>query len=137
MIFQSCYKEITQDKSSKLHGHGYLAKYPTRKEVFKDNIEVQKCAEAAAREKEIVFEAQVENLKQQLAYEAEEREREKEEIKRQMQDDLENAKIALREEMKVTLRQEMRQEMLNMLALHKQGTMNQVIFENDFSMFVH
>ena len=53
-----------------------------------------------------------------------------------MQEDLENAKIALREEMKVTLRQEMRQEMLNMLALHKQGTMNQVIFENDMSMFV-
>jgi len=49
MIFQSCYKEITQAKSSKLHGHGYLAKYPTRKELFKDNIEVQKCAEAAAR----------------------------------------------------------------------------------------
>jgi len=53
-----------------------------------------------------------------------------------MQEDLENAKIALREEMKVALRQEMRPEMLNMLALHKQGTMNQVIFENDFSMFV-
>jgi len=41
-----------------------------------------------------------------------------------MQEDLKNAKIALKEEMK--------QEFLNMLAQHKSGTMNQVIFQNNF-----
>jgi hypothetical protein len=41
-----------------------------------------------------------------------------------MQEDLENAKITLKEEMK--------QEFLNMLAQHKEVTMNQVIFQNNF-----
>jgi hypothetical protein len=52
------------------------------------------------------------------------REREKEENRRMMQEDLENAKITLKEEMK--------QEFLNMLAQHKEVTMNQVIFQNNF-----
>ena len=36
MIFQSTYKETTQIKSSKLHGHGYLATYRTRKELERE-----------------------------------------------------------------------------------------------------
>jgi hypothetical protein len=100
MIFQSCYKETTQVKSSKLNGHGYLAKNLTHKELIKENLELHARAQAAAREKSIAFEAEVERLKEQMAQQAEEREREKEENKRRMQDELENAKISLREEMK-------------------------------------
>ena len=70
----------------------------------------------------------IEKLKEQLAHEAAEREREKEENRRKMQEDLENAKIALKEEMK--------QEFLNMLAQHKEGTINQVKFQNNFSSFI-
>ena len=100
MIFQSCYKETTQIKSSRVHGHGYLAKYRTRRELMKENLEVHARAEAAAKEKRIAYEVEVEKLKDQLAHEAAEREREKEENRRQMQEDLENAKIALKKEMK-------------------------------------
>ena len=62
------------------------------------------------REKSIALEAKVDKLKEQIAQEATEREREKEENRR-MQEELENAKTNLREEMK--------QEFLNMLAQHK------------------
>jgi len=119
MIFQSCYKETTQIKSSKLHGHGYLATYRTRRELMKENLEVHARAQAAAREKSIALEAEVDKLKEQIAQEAAEREREKEENRRRMQEELENAKINLREEMK--------QEFLNMLAQHKEGAMIMVL----------
>jgi len=55
MIFQSCYKETTQIKSSKLHGRGYLAKYRTHRELMEENLEVHSRVEAAAREKSIAF----------------------------------------------------------------------------------
>jgi len=73
MIFQSCYKETTQIKSSRVHGHGYLAKYRTRRELMKENLEVHARAEAAAKEKRIAYEVEVEKLKDQLAHEAAER----------------------------------------------------------------
>jgi hypothetical protein len=123
MIFQTCYKETTQIKSSKVHGHGYMAKYRTRRDLMKENLEVHARAEAAAKEKRIAYEIELEKLKEQLAHEAAEREREKEENRRKMQEDLENAK------------NEMKQEFLNMLAQHKEGTMNQVIFHNTFLSF--
>jgi len=61
------FKETIQVKSSKLHGHGYLAKNPTHKELMKENLELHARAQAAAREKSIAFEAEVERLKQQMA----------------------------------------------------------------------
>jgi len=91
MIFQSCYKEVTAVKSSKLHGHGYLSKYRTRKELMKENLEVHARVETATRGKSIAFEAQVENLKEQIAHDAIERERVREEM-RKMQEELEEGK---------------------------------------------
>ena len=120
MIFQSCYKETTQIKSSKLHGRGYLAKYRTRRELMEENLEVHSRVEAAAREKSIAFQAEVEKLKEQIANEVVEREREREEDRRKMQQELEEAKIKIREEMK--------QDMVNMLAHHKEANINMVIF---------
>jgi dynactin complex subunit len=124
MIFQSNYKETTQIKSSKVHGHGYMAKYRTRRELMKENLEVHARAEAAAKEKRIALDSEVEKLKEQLAHEAAEREREKEENRRKMQEDLENTKIAIREELK--------QEFLSMLVQQKEGTAIQVKFQNNF-----
>ena len=86
---------------------------------LKENFEVHARAQAAAREKSIALEAEVDKLKEQIAQEAAEREREKEENRRRMQEELENAKINLREEMK--------QEFLNMLAQHKEGAMVMVL----------
>jgi hypothetical protein len=37
-IFQSTYNNITWCKSSKLHGHGYLVKYPTRRQLMEAEI---------------------------------------------------------------------------------------------------
>ena len=120
MIFQSTYKETTQIKSSKIHGNGYMAKYRTRKELIQENLEVHARVEAAATERNIAFEVEVQQLQEQIANEAAEREREREENRRKMQEDLENAKEIMREQMK--------QELLNMLAQHKEGTLNMVIF---------
>jgi hypothetical protein len=87
---------------------------------MQENLEVHARVEAAARERNIAFEAEVQQLKEQIANEAAEREREREENRRKMQEDLENAKEIMREQMK--------QELLNMLAQHKEGTLNMVIF---------
>jgi len=123
MVFQSSYKETTQIKSSKVHGQGYMAKNRMRRELMKENIEVLARAEAAAKEKSLAFEVEIEKLKEQRAHEAAEREREKEENRRRMQEDLESAKIALKEELK--------QEFLSMLAQQKKATLNQVKFSNN------
>ncbi|XP_066399214.1 uncharacterized protein [Miscanthus floridulus] len=88
------------------------------------NLEVHARAQAAAREKSIALEAEVDKLKEQIAQEAVEREREKEENRR-MQEELENSKINLREEMK--------QEFLNMLAQHKEGAMIMSTLQNNAS----
>ena len=101
-----------------------MAKNRMRRElIMKENIEVLARAKAAAKEKSLAFEVEIEKLKEQRAHEAAEREREKEENRRKMQEDLENAKIALKEELK--------QEFLSMLAQQKEATLNQVKFSNN------
>jgi hypothetical protein len=50
-IFQSTYKNIIGCKSSKLHGHRYLAKYPTRRQLMEVQIEEHADASAAAHQK--------------------------------------------------------------------------------------
>jgi hypothetical protein len=87
---------------------------------MKENLEVHARVEAAAREKSIAFEAQVENLKEQIAHDAADREREREEMRRKMKEELEEAKKQIREEMK--------QDFLKMVAQHKEATLNGVIF---------
>jgi hypothetical protein len=50
-----------------------LAKYRTHKELIKENLEVHARAEAAAKEKRIAYEVEVEKLKEQLVHEAAEK----------------------------------------------------------------
>jgi len=88
---------------------------------MEENLEVHSRVEAAAREKSIAFQVEVEKLKEQIANEAVEREREREEDRKKMQQELEDAKIKIREEMK--------QDMVNMLAHHKEANMNMVNFQ--------
>ena len=40
-IFQKAYKEVTACKSTRLHGNGYLAKNPTRRELLNADHEEQ------------------------------------------------------------------------------------------------
>jgi hypothetical protein len=58
---------------------------------MKENLEVHARVETATRGKSIAFEAQVENLKEQIAHDAIERERVREEM-RKMQEELEEGK---------------------------------------------
>ena len=84
LIFQSTYAEATQTKSSKVHGHGYLAKHRTRTDLLQENVQLLARNEVEANIKENAFREEVARLKAQLANEIEEREREKEESTRRM-----------------------------------------------------
>jgi hypothetical protein len=69
-IFQSTYKNIIGCKSSKLHGHGYLAKYLPRRQLMEAQIKEHACASATAHQKNIQLESKVHQLVVQLANEA-------------------------------------------------------------------
>jgi hypothetical protein len=58
IIFQSSYRQITGTKRTVVHGHGYMAKYPTRAELMDAQIE-QARATVAEKEKNKHFEAEV------------------------------------------------------------------------------
>jgi hypothetical protein len=63
-IFQSMYKNIIGWKSSKLHGHEYLAKYPTRRQLMEEQIEEHARASAAAHQKNIQLESKFQQLEE-------------------------------------------------------------------------
>jgi hypothetical protein len=69
-IFQSTYQNIIGCKSSKHHGHGYLAKYSTRRQLIEAQIKEHARASAAAHQKNIQLESKVPQLEEQLANEA-------------------------------------------------------------------
>ena len=64
MIFQASYNKVTRTKSTKLHGHGYLAKYRTRRELLQENVEIISRNEAAANVKNNTFRDEVHQLKE-------------------------------------------------------------------------
>jgi hypothetical protein len=57
-------------KSSKIHGHGYLAKYPTQRQLMEAQIEEHAHALAVAHQKNLQLENKVQQLEEQLANEA-------------------------------------------------------------------
>jgi tRNA-dihydrouridine synthase len=58
-FFQSTYKESTRCKTSKRHVHGYLAKYPTRRQLMDAQIEEQAHVASEAQRKNIELEVKV------------------------------------------------------------------------------
>jgi hypothetical protein len=119
LIFQITYKETMRCKSSRNFWCGYLAKYPTRSELMKDWLQEQALAAAAATKKNSELQDEVQDLKERPANEVAEREYDKEESRRLMEQQLE------------ATRNEMRKEFLAMLAQQKETTPQQVIlFEN-------
>jgi S-adenosylhomocysteine hydrolase len=74
-IFQTSFKETTGCKANRLHGHGFLSRYPTRSEVMDSKFLEQAHATAATNQKNIELEAQVQLLNEKLASEVAERER--------------------------------------------------------------
>jgi hypothetical protein len=42
-IFQTAYKETTNCKSTKIHANGYMAKYPTRRQLLSKEYQYPVC----------------------------------------------------------------------------------------------
>ncbi|TVU40649.1 hypothetical protein EJB05_14118, partial [Eragrostis curvula] len=97
--FQAAYKETTGSKSSRPHGHGYMAKYPTRREMMNAKLQEQARDAAATKQKNIELEGRVKQLQEQLENEATERDRLLEEHKRQIQEQAEKERNEFKEEM--------------------------------------
>jgi signal recognition particle GTPase len=126
-MFQSTYKNSIRCKSSKLHGHGYLAKYPTRRQLMEAQIEEHARALAAAHQKIIQLESKVQQLEEQLVNEAIARDTILEENRRQIQEDEQKAKEMLREK----LREDLKKEMLSIITHQREEILQpqpQVIF---------
>jgi hypothetical protein len=85
IIFQSTYKQSTGCKTSKIHGYGYMAKVPTRSQLMATKLEEQARASAAAEQKNIEVQGEVEKLKEKVANLEAEREMIIEESKWQIQ----------------------------------------------------
>jgi hypothetical protein len=66
---------ISRCKANRLHGHGYLSRYPTRSQVMDSKFLEQARATAATSKKNIELETQVQLLNEKLASEVAERER--------------------------------------------------------------
>jgi hypothetical protein len=65
-IFQSTYNNITWCKSSKLHGHGYLVKYPTRRQLMEAEIQEHARASSAAHQKIFNLKAKFNNWRNKM-----------------------------------------------------------------------
>lgn len=107
-IFQTTFKETTGCKANRLHGHGYLSRYPTRSQVMESKFLEQARATVATNQKNIELESQVQLLNEKLACEVAERERILQEKMQALQEEEERKRQVLREEM--------RQEMVAALA---------------------
>ena len=108
-IFQTTFKETTGCKANRLHGHGYLSRYPTRSQVMESKFLEQARATVATNQKNIELESQVQLLNEKLACEVAERERILQEKMQALQEEEEKKRQVLREEM--------RQEMVAALAV--------------------
>ena len=124
IVFQESYKQIKGCKTSKPHGHGYMAKYPTRRQLLNAQNEEAARVSAAAQQRNIELEGRVKELEQQLANEAAkianesaERERILEEKTRQIQEEERKAREELRDQLMAQMA----------ILLEKQGEVSQKV----------
>ncbi|XP_021318525.1 uncharacterized protein LOC110436271 isoform X2 [Sorghum bicolor] len=117
LLFQEAYKQTTRSKSSKLHGNGYMARYPSRRQLLTERLENQACSEMASHMETEELKDTLEKVQEQLKNQVAEREAEKEEHWRQMEE-LQKARQADKEEL--------RKEFMSMLAAQTQGASPQV-----------
>lgn len=77
-IFQSTYKETRKSKSNKMYANGYLARYPTRKELLSEDYQRR------VQQEEALIES-FRQLQDRLDAQDDEREAERQEHKRQLE----------------------------------------------------
>jgi hypothetical protein len=123
IIFQSSYRDITGTKRTILHGHGYMAKYPTRAELMDAQIE-QARAITAEQEKNNHLEAEFQRLREQLANELPSTDRKVEEVRREIQEeDIKREK----------LREQLKQDMAAMFTEQtKASTQTVISFQHNY-----
>lgn len=118
-MFQKAYKEVTKCKSTKLHGNGYLAKNPTRRQLLNAEREEQIRREELQHEEHVELMDAFGQLQEKMSGWEEEREAERREHARQ----LEESEKRRQEEL-----QQLRQEFLSMLqASNGQSQVPQVL----------
>ncbi|WVZ49343.1 hypothetical protein U9M48_000711 [Paspalum notatum var. saurae] len=105
-IFQKTYKETVGCKTTRIYGHGALAKYPTRAQLMVAQIEHSRVT-AADQQKRIELEADVQKLKEQVARDVAEREKFAQEVQEREQLKWEELREQLREDFRAQLRKEM------------------------------
>ena len=99
ILFQSNYREIIPCKRTAIHGHGYMAKYPTRAELMDAQIK-QSRATAAEQERNKQLESEVQRLREKLA-DSTQTDRKVEEATRKIQEEEE----IKREEMRMQIKE--------------------------------
>jgi hypothetical protein len=77
-FFQDAYKEVTKCKSKKLHGNGYLAKNPTRRQLLNADWKEQIRREEEQHHEHLELMDSFEKLQQQMSVCEAEREAERE-----------------------------------------------------------
>jgi len=91
-IFQSAYQETTNCKSTKIHANGYMAKHPTRRQLLSEDYQYR------VRQDEALMDAFL-KLQERIETQDEEREAERAEHRRQMEE-MKKAREADREALK-------------------------------------
>jgi hypothetical protein len=105
-MFQKAYNEVTKCKSTKLHGNGYLAKNPTRRQLLNAEHEEQIRREELQHQEHVELMDSFGQLQEKMSAWEEERETERREHARQLEESEKRRQIDL---------QQLRQEFLSML----------------------
>jgi hypothetical protein len=105
-MFQKAYNEVTKCKSTKLHGNGYLAKNPTRRQLLNVEREEQIRREELQHQEHVELMDAFGQLQEKMSSWEEERETERREHARQLEESEKRRQADL---------QQLRQEFLSML----------------------
>jgi hypothetical protein len=105
-MFQKAYNEVTKCKSTKLHGNGYLTKNPTRRQLLNAEREEQIRREELQHQEHVELMDAFGQLQEKMSSWEEERETERREHARQLEESEKRRQADL---------QQLRQEFLSML----------------------
>jgi hypothetical protein len=105
-MLQKSYNKVTKCKSTKLHGNGYLAKNPTRRQLLNAKSEEQNRREELQHQEHVELMDTFGQLQEKISAWEEERETEKTEHERQLEESETRRQADL---------QQLKQELLSML----------------------
>ncbi|TVT97836.1 hypothetical protein EJB05_56892, partial [Eragrostis curvula] len=98
IVFQESYKETTRCKTSKPHGYGYLAKYPTQRQLLNAQTEEAARVSIATQERNIELEGRERILEEKTRHIQEEEKKAREALRAQLMADMASLLEKQREE---------------------------------------